>query len=203
MSAGPRDRGVVLMDGGYVENISDVAEAEHGAAVDIEGLSIALSTEFGLDHVRTKFYHAYPYQDESPTAKQRDFYAKRKSFYDSINRKDNHEFVDRGEVKRSIGHCRSCGNSWREYSQKGVDVGIAVDLVDMAYSGRVDALVLVSGDGDLVHAIEAAKNAYVNVFVACCDADGHNIGFADSVTTEADRYVEIDTEYLKRCLEEP
>lgn len=199
MSSAPTDKAVLLIDGGYFENVSDVAEAEHGSQVDLERLSDKLADEFGVRLVRTKFYHAYPYQDTPPTKQQQQFYAQRKSFYDAINRKDDHEFVDRGEVKRSHEHCRECGNTWGTFSQKGVDVGIAVDLVDMAYRSDLDALILLAGDGDLVHAIEAAKNAYVNVYVAFCDAATHQISYAEDIEIEADRAIELTIDYLKDC----
>lgn len=200
MSTGRNGKAVILMDGGYVENVSDVAEYHHGEEMDIETLSNKLITEFGVSHIRTKFYHSYPYQDEEPTEEQQDYYARRKSFYDAIDQKDNHEFVARGEVKRTRSRCRDCGNTWPDYSQKGVDVGIAVDLVDMAYQGGLDSIILVAGDGDLVHAIEAAKNAYVNVFVAYCDERSQQISFAESIVTEADQSVQLTPDYLSDCV---
>jgi uncharacterized LabA/DUF88 family protein len=200
MSGYESGRGVILMDGGYVENVSDVAKAEHGAEADIEKLSARLAEEFQINHVRTKFYHAFPYQDDTPTEKQQELYAKRKSLYDAIDRKDDHEFVDRGEVKKGREKCWDCGNHWDTYSQKGVDVGIAVDLVDIAHRGKLDSVVLVSGDGDLVHAVESAKNAYVNVYVAYCDEPDHTISYAENITTEADQSTQITVELLRDCL---
>jgi uncharacterized LabA/DUF88 family protein len=45
------------------------------------------------------------------------------------------------------------------YREKGIDVAIAVDMVDMAYRGTYDVAALVSGDADLVPAIVAVKDA--------------------------------------------
>lgn len=190
------------MDGGYVENVSDMAEYHHDQEVDIAELSDKLVEEFDVDHIRTKFYHSYPYQDDDPTDDQRDYYAQRKSFYDAIDKKDNHEFVARGEVKKHPIHCRECDHRWSNYSQKGVDVGIAVDLVDIAYQGGLDSIILVAGDGDLVHAIEAAKNAYVNVFVAYCEDSSSQINYADDIVTESDQGVELTPDYISDCLKE-
>jgi len=200
MSGHGGGRGVILMDGGYVENVSDVAEEEYGVEADIAKLSTKLADEFRINHVRTKFYHAYPYQDDTPTEEQQQLYAKRKSLYDAIDRKDDHEFVDRGEVKKHRVNCWECDNHWETYGQKGVDVGIAVDLVDIAHRGRLDSVVLVSGDGDLVHAVESAKNAYANVYVAYCDEPNHTISYAESITTEADRSTQITIDFLQDCL---
>lgn len=200
MSSVGNGKGVILMDGGYVDNISEMAEFHHDFALDIEGLSEKLVEEFDVSHIRTKFYHSYPYQDESPSVDQQQYYAQRKSYYDAINRKDKHEFVPRGEVKKHPMRCRDCGHTWSNYSQKGVDVGIAVDLVDMAYQGGLDSIILVAGDGDLVHAIEASKNAYVNVFVAYCEDSSSQISYAEDLEIEADRSIEITPDYITDCL---
>ncbi|WP_448377647.1 NYN domain-containing protein [Fervidobacterium sp.] len=50
--------------------------------------------------------------------------------------------------------------------EKGVDVGLAVDLVLAAAGGLYDRAVLISGDGDLVRAVEAARELGLEVVVA-------------------------------------
>lgn len=57
-----------------------------------------------------------------------------------------------------------------EYSVKGDDIKIAIDMVKMAYKNNYDTAVLVSGDGDFVPAIKAVQelgkkveNAYFNI----------------------------------------
>lgn len=42
-------------------------------------------------------------------------------------------------------------------SEKEVDVGIAVDLLEAAWSGRFSRAILVSGDGDLAPAVRSAE----------------------------------------------
>lgn len=61
------------------------------------------------------------------------------------------------------GHTRNTGNGHRE---KGVDVALAVDLVLAAAGGLYDRAVLVSGDGDLARAVEAARELGLPVTVA-------------------------------------
>lgn len=46
-----------------------------------------------------------------------------------------------------------------KYREKGVDVWLAVDMVDMAYRNLYDVAALVSGDADLVPAVKGAKDA--------------------------------------------
>jgi uncharacterized LabA/DUF88 family protein len=49
------------------------------------------------------------------------------------------------------------GHLSREGGEKGVDVALAVDLLLSAAGGIYDEAVLVSGDGDLARAVEAAR----------------------------------------------
>jgi hypothetical protein len=79
MSASSNGKAIILMDDGYVENVSDVAEHHHGPEMDIEAVSSKLVDEFDVDHVRTKFYHSYPYQDQYPSQDQQEYYAQRKA----------------------------------------------------------------------------------------------------------------------------
>ena len=57
--------------------------------------------------------------------------------------------------------------------EKGVDVGIAVDIVFDSLSGLVDEVILVSSDTDLLPAIRVAKALGVKVTY---------IGFSDKMT---------------------
>jgi uncharacterized LabA/DUF88 family protein len=52
--------------------------------------------------------------------------------------------------------CHSCGHTWRSYEEE-TDVAIAVNLVRDAARGSMDTALVVSGDGDLLPAMKAAK----------------------------------------------
>lgn len=45
----------------------------------------------------------------------------------------------------------------RDYKEKGVDVRLALDILDKAYQGEYDTAIIVSSDTDLIPAIEKAK----------------------------------------------
>lgn len=49
------------------------------------------------------------------------------------------------------GHIRQIG---KIFTEKGVDVRIAIDLVEGAYEKRYDRAILISSDGDLAPAVE-------------------------------------------------
>lgn len=81
---------------------------------------------------------------------------------DSIRRLKGY-LLQNGIRYRSVGrlHLRG-GDSGYKYTEKGVDVGLAIELFNDAVSGKVDKIVLVSSDVDLIPAIRAASK-YVDV----------------------------------------
>ena len=60
------------------------------------------------------------------------------------------------------------------YTEKRVDVSIAVDMVTMAYEGMYDVAYLLSADSDLVPAVEAVRSRGKKVFAAS-PAFGHEL----------------------------
>jgi uncharacterized LabA/DUF88 family protein len=55
-----------------------------------------------------------------------------------------------------LGKLQKIGN---QFKQKRIDIWMAVDLVRMSESGQIEKAILITGDSDLVPAIEAAKDA--------------------------------------------
>ena len=53
--------------------------------------------------------------------------------------------------------CKTCGTADYKLQEKGVDVGLAVDLVTDAFQGEVDHIILVSSDTDLIPALRIVK----------------------------------------------
>ena len=59
-----------------------------------------------------------------------------------------------------------CETSFPQYTEKRVDVSIAVDMVTMACADQFDTAYLLSADGDFVPAVEAVKSKGKKVFAA-------------------------------------
>ena len=73
-------------------------------------------------------------------------------------------FVESGKLKvRDSDVCHNCIHKDLRLQEKGVDVGIAVGMVADALQKRVDEIVLVSSDTDLLPAIDIIKTAGVTV----------------------------------------
>ncbi|GAA4233629.1 hypothetical protein GCM10022254_36510 [Actinomadura meridiana] len=64
--------------------------------------------------------------------------------------------------------------------EKGIDVAIAVDLMHLAFRGEHDALVLFSGDTDLMPAIEAIKQLRLCHVEVVCWAGHRPLRFPNS-----------------------
>ena len=82
------------------------------------------------------------------------------------------EFVVSGRLKLRDGDtCKQCGNQDQHLQEKGVDVGLAVDMVAESRGG--DVVYLVSSDTDLLPAIKKAQAAGAEVVY---------VGFAKTLT---------------------
>lgn len=194
------DRAVIMIDGGYFDNINYYAQDRCGGSIDLEAFSEYLCDEFDVQHLRTKFYHAYPYQSESPSEEEKEQYARQQKFFDAIDRKRNHQFVERGRVKRQHANCPECEEHFTEPKQKGVDVGIAVDLVEMANQNQGQAFILVSGDEDLKHAVEIAKEKLCNVYLAFTADGRESLYVSRKLANEVDDGVNMTPDFLENCV---
>lgn len=70
--------------------------------------------------------------------------------------------------------------------QKGVDVQLAVDLVEFSYKNVFDIVVLLSGDIDLLESVKTAKRLGKHVIVF-----GDNSVMAEEMKKEADLFIDI------------
>ena len=138
----------IFIDAGYLEKI--VSKRYSGLRVDYSKLPDALKDE-GDEILRTYYYNCPPYQSAEPTSDER----RRKSGYDRFRqillRLPRYEVREGKTVKRSE----------TEFGQKGIDTLICVDMVKLVYSGKIDKVILIAGDHDLMPGIEAVKDAMV------------------------------------------
>ncbi len=102
------------------------------------------------------------------------------------------KYIESGKLKlRDSDECKNCGHKDLRFQEKGVDVGIAVDMIVDASAGNLDQTVLLSSDTDLIPAIKVVRSLIPNVVY---------MGFVDKLTnaiisqvtrTETIRDVEI------------
>lgn len=184
---------VVLIDGGYLNNINNKVRMSHEK----------LATELAKPHnlLRAYYYDCPPYQSANPSMEQRERYSKRTKFFNSLNR------LPRFSVR--LGRLKPCGN-WPDgtprFIQKRVDLLLGLDIADISSSGKVDIVVLLAGDGDLLPAVQAAKAKTVLVRLAYgpdrWDQQTQRLvrSYDQELWDEADERILVDSTFLSHCL---
>jgi len=91
---------------------------------------------------RVYYYTALPDQNLDP-----DRFAKQQRFLTAIQRKSYFSVV--------LGRLEKRPNDI--YVEKGVDISLAIDLLDLAYHNTYDTAILVTGDGDFSRAVQIVQ----------------------------------------------
>ena len=86
----------------------------------------------------------------------------------------------------------------REFEQKRIDVLLAIDMVRLCSKKHIDVVMLITGDSDLVPAVEASKEegAIVQLYY-------RKRSVADELLNVCDERYEIDQALIDRMLVEP
>jgi uncharacterized LabA/DUF88 family protein len=105
-----------------------------------------------MERLRTYYYHCMPYQGTPPTEDERHRFAAMDKFISNLKKLPRFQFRQ-GKLQKIQGTFR----------QKRVDIWMAVDLVRMASQNQIEKAILITGDSDLVPAIEAARDCGVVV----------------------------------------
>lgn len=124
--------------------------------------------------VRTYYYNASVNADIDPERA-----SSQQKFFDILKR------IPYFEIR--LGRLEARGNTFIE---KGVDIALAIDMLSMAVKGVYDTAILVSCDGDFVHAVNAVKDIGRHVEVACFRKAYHMMQCADKV-------IKLNTSSLK------
>jgi len=86
--------------------------------------------------------------------------AKRQAvFIDALRARGDIE-IDFGVFLAKSVTCRECHAQWRKNEEKRTDVKIAIRLLTDAYDDRFDMAMLISGDSDLVPAVESVRQRF-------------------------------------------
>lgn len=142
------DYAAVFIDGGYLDAV--LRDYYGRARIDYQSFSDNLCGDY--KRWSTFYFHCPPWQSSPPTDEERQRKSQSDTFFYSLQR------LPRFEVRLGKLVMRPDG-----LHQKGVDICIAIDMVRLAASGRIEKAILVSGDSDLVPAVEAVQG--LNVLV--------------------------------------
>lgn len=192
-------RAIVLIDGGYFDYINNYCGDVHGSKVNIQQFGEKIASYFGSDLLRLKYYHSLPYQDaDNPTTQQQRDRERTQSFFDTVDGLPNCQHINAGRVQQVRRTCPECNASYRKPSQKGTDVQIAVDLVEMAYDPQSpESFIIVSGDEDLHHGVGVAKDTHSNVYLGYAYDPSYDLYSSQVLRQEADDKLNIVDGFLE------
>ena len=174
------DFAAVFIDGGYVDAV--LRDHFRTARIDYQVLSDDLCRPY--ERWSTFYFHCPPWQDSPPTPEQRTRKSQMDRFFYTL------QGLDRFEVRLGKVVMRDDGPH-----QKGVDIRIAIDMVRLAASNRIEKAILVSGDSDLVPAVKAVND--LNVLV---DIVYHPSSIGDDLYQSARDRTVIDRDMIDACL---
>lgn len=67
-----------------------------------------------------------------------------------------------GKFKEKDVHCKECGKYFKSHEEKRTDVNVALKIVSEAVLNNYDTGILVSGDTDMIPAIETVRSLSLN-----------------------------------------
>ncbi len=101
-----------------------------------------------------------------------------------------------GEFRNVDRVCRLCGKSYRTFEEKRTDVNIAIHLFQTAVADIWDKAVIISGDSDLILAVEAVKKTFLHKQVGIIIPIGRR---AEELKQVADFHIKLKERHLKTC----
>lgn len=168
------DRVVIFIDGanmfhGLIEEFDNIQ-------IDYGKLAQKLTDNRKL--IRTYYYTALPDQNKEP-----DRYRKQQRFLSTLQKLHYFKVV--------LGRLEPRENT---YVEKGVDIALAVDMLEMAFRNVYDVGIVLSGDGDMAKAIEVVQRMGKQIEVACIKSK-----LSYNLSQVSDKSICLDKEYLKDC----
>ncbi len=180
----------IFVDGAYLEKVAQ----KNAVRVDYEKLSSEILTRVSartpaapMDLLRTYYYNGLPYQSNRPTDDERKFYGKRRGFYDALER------LSSFTVRLGVVKYRGRDNKGRPiYQQKQVDLLLGVDFALLSAKRAITHAAVVTGDSDMVPALEVAKTEGIAVWLFTGEPQSH----ARELWHTADERVDLDQPFL-------
>lgn len=169
---------------------------EEGRQLDIEKLAYKLLNGRNLE--RIYYYNAYsPSEDPEEQKAQQKFLVKL-GWIKYLQKRMSKTLPKEYKVKCTNPDCEN-EFIFKTHIQKGVDTHLAVDMVTKALSDAYDIAILVSGDGDLVEAVNyISEHTSKKVENSCALGKGWSIKLREA----ADIRTPLTKEYLEDCLVE-
>jgi uncharacterized LabA/DUF88 family protein len=189
------EKALLLIDGGYL----DFLQRSLGSPrLDYGRMANAICAHFGFELLRCVYFNCLPYLSQSPTSEEQEAYRKKEGFYQRLER------LDRFEVKQGRLAFRGLDETTGKpvLEQKQVDVLLATEMVYAAARRSVDAIVLLSGDGDFLPAVELVKREGLTFALVHGPRGGSQITVQEALWVAADLRLSLDMAFLEPFLRE-
>ncbi|MCS6784763.1 MAG: NYN domain-containing protein [Candidatus Caldarchaeum sp.] len=157
------EKAAVFIDGGYFEKLLKHYFADRRKDLEtyreivveprIDFLRLSEQLCRGYERFRTYYYNCMPYQSNPPTPEESERYGNKRRFIHYLQR------LPRFQVR--LGRLRKTATG--DFEQKGVDVQLAIDLVELAAVRAISKAVLIGGDADYVPPVKKARDFHVIV----------------------------------------
>lgn len=174
----------VFIDGAYVDSV--MRREFPGCKIDIQKLVLRICGEREL--LRAYYCDSPPWQGTPPSDDDRRRASHKDRYFAALRR------LPRFEVR--LGKCERRTNTAGSvtFEQKRVDILMAVDLVLLAVKGRISHAALITGDSDLLPAIEVARNEGVLVHLF------HGEVYHDELWDACDERTRLDRAFVDSVL---
>jgi len=101
-----------------------------------------------------------------------------------------------GAFRRKDRRCRVCNKRYLTFEEKRTDVNIAIKLFQTAIDGLWDTALIISGDSDLIPAIQAIKSTFPDKKIGVIIPIGRR---AEELKLVTDFHAKIKEKHLKTC----
>lgn len=194
----------IFIDGGYLDAL---ARDEFNVWVDYQKFTeqitatVASKTTEPVDTLRTLYYHCLPYQSNPPTKDEAWRYGQKHRLFDRLRRLPRYEVREGRLMYRGV---RADGTPI--FQQKRVDLLLGLDFALLAGKNQITHAAIVTGDSDLVPAIDVARTEGVQVWLfhgpQQSKVDGSST-YASELWLRADERVELDQDFMNRVAMPP
>jgi uncharacterized LabA/DUF88 family protein len=178
------ERVVVFIDGSNFYH--SCVEALGDYRVDFEKFCGKLTGERELVEIR--YYIAILKQQKNPEA-----YKAQQRFLSKLGAIKNLKVIP-GKLKKRFDECEYCGKKSSYHVEKGTDVNLAIDLIDLAHKNKYDTAILVTGDGDFSGAVKLTRK-----FKKKVEHARFEINYSSELNRACNTQTILDEEYMKNC----
>ena len=180
----------IFVDGAFLEKVAK----KNGVRVDYEKLSSEILRRVNartpaapMELLRTYYYNGMPHQSNPPTEGEKELSRKRRRFYDALERLSS--FAVR------LGVVKYRGRDYQGkpiYQQKQVDLLLGLDFALLSAKRSITHAAVVTGDSDMVPALEVAKREGIAVWLFTGEPQSR----ARELWHAADERVDLDKRFL-------